>query len=188
MQNITLAYSITIHKSQGSEFKSVIIPMMWNKKKRWVMAIKNLINCGVMMMNMVMRICFCVALTMSMGLATCADDEVKLYNNPVAKWSLPDPSVIKAADNYFYLYATEDTHNVPIYRSKDLVTWRYAGTAFTDATRPMDFVPKGGIWAPDINYIDGQYVLYYSKSWRFPTGPMAVSTTLTRCLSRVRWA
>ena len=117
-----------------------------------------------MMMNMVMRICFCVALTMSMGLATCADDEVKLYNNPVAKWSLPDPSVIKAADNYFYLYATEDTHNVPIYRSKDLVTWRYAGTAFTDATRPMDFVPNGAIWAPDINYINGQYVLYYSKS------------------------
>ncbi len=87
-----------------------------------------------------------------------------VYHNPVIKWSLPDPTVIKADNGYFYLYATEDTHNVPIYRSKDLVTWRYAGTAFTDATRPMDFVPRGGIWAPDINYINGQYVLYYSKS------------------------
>lgn len=86
------------------------------------------------------------------------------YQNPVIKRSLPDPTVIKAQDNYFYLYATEDTHNVPIYRSKDLVTWRYAGTAFTDKTRPMDFVPNGAIWAPDINYINGQYVLYYSKS------------------------
>ena len=93
-----------------------------------------------------------------------ADETVKTYNNPVIKYSLPDPTVIKAADGYFYLYATEDTHNVPIYRSKDLVTWRYAGTAFTDATRPMDFVPNGAIWAPDINYVNGKYVLYYSKS------------------------
>ena len=67
------------------------------------------------------------------------------YQNPVIKYSLPDPTVIHAEDGYFYLYATEDTHNVPIYRSKDLVKWRYAGTAFTDATRPMDFVPNGGI-------------------------------------------
>ncbi len=93
-----------------------------------------------------------------------ADEGSGTYTNPVIKWSLPDPTVIKADDGYFYLYATEDTHNVPIYRSKDLVKWRYAGTAFTDDTRPMDFVPNGGIWAPDINYIDGQYVLYYSKS------------------------
>jgi arabinan endo-1,5-alpha-L-arabinosidase len=77
---------------------------------------------------------------------------------------LPDPSVVQAPDGYFYLYATEDTHNVPIYKSKDLVKWRYAGTAFTDATRPMDFVPNGAIWAPDINYVDGKYILYYSKS------------------------
>lgn len=86
------------------------------------------------------------------------------YSNPVIKKSLPDPSVVQAPDGYFYLYATEDTHNVPIYKSKDLVKWRYAGTAFTDATRPMDFVPNGAIWAPDINYVDGKYILYYSKS------------------------
>jgi arabinan endo-1,5-alpha-L-arabinosidase len=77
---------------------------------------------------------------------------------------VPDPTVIKGQDGYFYVYGTEDTHNVPIYRSRDLVTWRYAGTAFTDATRPMDMVTDGGIWAPDINYFNGQYVLYYSKS------------------------
>ena len=74
-------------------------------------------------------------------LMACAADEVKTYNNPVINYSLPDPTVIHASDGYFYLYATEDTHNVPIYRSKDLVKWRYAGTAFTDQTRPMDFVP-----------------------------------------------
>ena len=44
MQNITLAYSITIHKSQGSEFKSVIIPMM---KSFYIMLKRNLLYTAV---------------------------------------------------------------------------------------------------------------------------------------------
>ncbi len=88
---------------------------------------------------------------------------VKNYNNPVVNYSLPDPTVIRANDGYFYLYATEDIRNTPIHRSKDLVKWELVGTAFTDATRPS-FEPKGGLWAPDINYINGKYVLYYAMS------------------------
>jgi arabinan endo-1,5-alpha-L-arabinosidase len=85
------------------------------------------------------------------------------YRNPVINTSLPDPTVIKADDGYFYLYATEDIHNMPIYRSKDLVFWQFMGTVFTDQTRPT-FEPNGGLWAPDINLINGKYVLYYSMS------------------------
>ena len=44
MQNITLAYSITIHKSQGSEYKSVIIPMM---KSYYIMLKRNLLYTAV---------------------------------------------------------------------------------------------------------------------------------------------
>lgn len=85
------------------------------------------------------------------------------YTNPVIPHSLPDPTIIKAKDGNFYLYATEDIKNTPIYTSLDLVNWEFAGTAFTDNTRP-DFEPNGGLWAPDINYINGKYVLYYSMS------------------------
>jgi len=88
---------------------------------------------------------------------------VNIFNNPVSSYSLPDPTVIQAADGCFYLYATEDIHNTPIHQSTDLVTWKFLGTAFTNQTRPS-FEPGGGIWAPDINYINGQYVLYYSLS------------------------
>jgi arabinan endo-1,5-alpha-L-arabinosidase len=45
----------------------------------------------------------------------------------------------------------------------DLVHWDFAGTAFTQETRPT-FEPKGGLWTPDINYIHDRYVLYYSMS------------------------
>ena len=92
-----------------------------------------------------------------------AQGPVKNYQNPVVNYSLPDPSVIKGEDGYYYLYATEDIRNLPIHRSKDLVEWEYVGTAFTKGTRP-DFEPKGGLWAPDINQIGDKYVLYYSMS------------------------
>lgn len=86
-----------------------------------------------------------------------------IYNNPIINRSLPDPTIIEAENGSFYLYATEDIRNVPIYKSDDLVNWEFAGTAFTNSTRPT-FEPNGGIWAPDINYIDDKYVLYYSMS------------------------
>jgi arabinan endo-1,5-alpha-L-arabinosidase len=89
-------------------------------------------------------------------------DDTK-YRNPVVGYSLPDPTVIRASDGMFYLYATEDTRNTPILQSADLVSWKFVGTAFTNQSRPS-FEPRGGIWAPDINYINGQFVMYYSMS------------------------
>ena len=86
-----------------------------------------------------------------------------MYSNPVLAVSTPDPSVIRVQDGSFYLYCTEDIRNMPIYHSTDLVHWKYVTTAFTNETRP-NFEPKGGLWAPDINYINGKYVLYYSMS------------------------
>ena len=85
------------------------------------------------------------------------------YNNPVSNLSLPDPTIIKSTDGMFYLYATEDIGNIPIMRSSDLINWTLYGTAFSNETRPT-FEPNGGLWAPDINYINGQYVMYYSMA------------------------
>lgn len=110
-------------------------------------------------------------LVLSVGMAGCtalsskSKDTVEkaVYANPVINYSLPDPTIIKGDDGYFYLYATEDIRNVPIHRSKNLLDWKLIGTAFTDSTRP-NFEPNGGIWAPDINKIGNRYVLYYSMS------------------------
>ena len=99
---------------------------------------------------------FCLAL-LAAGL------RAQTYTNPVISASLPDPTIIKAQDGCYYLYATEDDRNVPVYQSYNLVDWKKVGTAFTDETRP-DFLEDGSIWAPDINYINGKYVLYFSLS------------------------
>ena len=83
------------------------------------------------------------------------------YSNPVIPVSVPDPTVIKASDGYYYIYGTEDTRNLPIYRSKDMINWEPHGTAFTDESRPKD-VDGASLWAPEIRYIKGKYILLYS--------------------------
>ncbi len=85
------------------------------------------------------------------------------YSNPVSTLSLPDPTLLRAPDGNFYLYATEDIRNMPIMKSKNLIDWEQIGTAFTNSTRPT-FEPNGGLWAPNVNYINGKYVIYYSMS------------------------
>ena len=87
----------------------------------------------------------------------------RTYTNPIiADKSVPDPSVIRAGDGYFYLYATQTkTYWMPVYRSKDLVNWEYQGTAFNNATKP-DLTGGGAFWAPEIRFLNGKYVLYYS--------------------------
>ncbi|CCZ80812.1 family 43 glycosylhydrolase [Odoribacter laneus] len=91
------------------------------------------------------------------------EKEVRKYRNPILAYSVPDPTVIKAEDGMFYLYATEDIRNMPIFYSRDMVEWTLCGSVFAENSRP-DFEPGGGLWAPDINFIGGRYVLYYSMS------------------------
>lgn len=89
------------------------------------------------------------------------ETETAKYNNPVIPISVPDPTALRAPDGYFYLYGTEDIRNLPIYRSKDLVEWEQRGTVFTNETRPKD-VEGASLWAPEIRYINGKYLLLYS--------------------------
>ena len=88
---------------------------------------------------------------------------VKTYTNPVIDRDAPDPTVIRAEDGTFYAYATWRDRNIPVYKSTDMVNWEYLGGVFAEGEVPQ-FVPKAAIWAPDINYIEGKYVLYFSMS------------------------
>jgi arabinan endo-1,5-alpha-L-arabinosidase len=90
--------------------------------------------------------------------------------------SCADPTVIRgqtAGDNYWYMYCTTDPLNaddrdssgnfnfrkIPMLRSSDLVNWTYMGDAFT--SNPSWAEPSAGLWAPEIQFFNGQYYLYY---------------------------
>lgn len=96
------------------------------------------------------------------------DEDAIMYQNPVFEPVLADPSILRAEDGYFYAYGTEDAWNhsadfryIPIVRSSNLIDWEYVGDAFQE--KP-DWKGFAYIWAPDIQFINGQYYLYYSLS------------------------
>lgn len=87
--------------------------------------------------------------------------------NPIIEGSYADPTVIRVG-NDFYLYVTSG--KVRGYKSSDLINWsRIAGgnTSEVFNERPDftdDDVSETAMWAPDINYFDGKYVMYYAIS------------------------
>jgi arabinan endo-1,5-alpha-L-arabinosidase len=122
--------------------------------------------------------------------AACSDkkpEEVKTYSNPIKVQlengsyveNCPDPTIIRGqtpGDDYWYLYCSSDPlnnqdrteagalkfHLIPIHKSKDLITWTYVGDAF--ASQPDWSAVPHGFWAPDVQYFNGKYYLYYTSS------------------------
>ncbi len=96
--------------------------------------------------------------------------------NPIMKGSYADPTVIRV-DKTFYMYVTSG--RVRGYKSTNLINWSSinssklssgnssASEVFTVRPHITEDDPNDtglGMWAPDINYFDGQYVMYYSIS------------------------
>ena len=111
------------------------------------------------------------------------------YTNPIIRQSVPDPTVLRDTDGYYYLYGTEDLGWIPVFRSIDMVDWeRMPKDCFqTQDSRPYwgddDATSSRSLWAPEIRYINGQYVLYYSwaiwgNEWNSDVG-VAVSDSPT---------
>lgn len=97
--------------------------------------------------------------------ATPAPAPLSTYVNPVLDENFPDPAILRAADGFYYAYATQGEAsgrmlNIQVARSPDLVRWERRGDALPVkpnwASRTQDF------WAPDVSFRDGRYYLYYS--------------------------
>ncbi len=81
------------------------------------------------------------------------------YTNPIYNRDYPDPSgVYDPVQKAWFLYATGGR----ILKSTDGVN--YAAVAYTFNTIPNWGTPNAGMWAPEVQYINGQYVMYYSLS------------------------
>ena len=96
------------------------------------------------------------------------------YTNPVSRDvgdTYADPAVVRGRDGWWYAYATTDPlrsgervfHRVPMSRSRDLVNWVYLGDAFPQgaAGLPSWAAADAALWAPDIRYVAGRWVMYF---------------------------
>ena len=80
-----------------------------------------------------------------------------------------DPSVIRGRDGWWYAYATSDPLRagdapgaIHMARTRDWSSWEYLGTVFDAGNRPSWATATSGLWAPDIRYVAGRYVLYFT--------------------------
>ena len=80
---------------------------------------------------------------------------------------LHDPSTLIKCNDEFWVFPTG--RGVPSWHSKDLVTWVPGPAIFTN--QPPAWVAQNvsanrglGYWAPDVTYLDGRYLLYFSAS------------------------
>ncbi|MGK2908473.1 MAG: arabinan endo-1,5-alpha-L-arabinosidase [Sphingobium sp.] len=77
-----------------------------------------------------------------------------------------DPVIIREGDTYYVFSTGHGTRLIETRTSKDLKNWTAGRPLFTAlpdwATQAIP--GAGGMWAPDISYVDGRYRLYYSVS------------------------
>lgn len=102
------------------------------------------------------------------------------FINPVISGYAPDPSIVRVGDDY-YLVTSSFVHfpGLPVYHSKDLVTWRQIGNAI-DRPGQVDFSGmkvSQGLMAPAIAYHDGLFYIVCTNRKNFvitakdPAGP-----------------
>ncbi|MDQ3682125.1 MAG: family 43 glycosylhydrolase, partial [Bacteroidota bacterium] len=84
------------------------------------------------------------------------------YPNPLGPLGA-DPGVI-LANGYYYFYCTSgnSTGAMPIKWSPDLFTWTDNGARVFPIGQFPTWVNGGSYWAPEVHYINGKYVCYYS--------------------------
>lgn len=104
------------------------------------------------------------ALVAFAGFATPVETRA-VYRNPVLDADFPDPTVIRAADGFYYGYATQTKRegqwiNIQVARSRDLVHWQHLGDALPAkpgwASTTQDF------WAPHVLRDGPRYLMYFS--------------------------
>lgn len=77
-----------------------------------------------------------------------------------------DPVIAREGDTYYVFSTGHGKRLVETRSSKDLVHWTAGAPVFTSlpAWAPQAVPGTGGLWAPDIQFVNGRWRLYYSVS------------------------
>ncbi len=110
----------------------------------------------------------------------------QMYHNPVVRGFHPDPSVIRVGEDYYLATSTfQYFPGIAILHSRDLVNWKTIGHGFTDSASLdlSDIADSHGLWAPDLSYHDGKFILFAPLRLNNPpeghTAPLRVQLVAT---------
>lgn len=96
--------------------------------------------------------------------------------NPILRGFNPDPSIVRAGDDYFIATSTfEWFPGVQIHHSRDLVNWRLLTRPLRRASQlnMLGDPDSCGVWAPCLSHADGLFWLIYTDVKRFGRASVA---------------
>ncbi|GAA4729387.1 glycoside hydrolase family 43 protein [Flavisolibacter ginsenosidimutans] len=92
----------------------------------------------------------------------CRAQSVRTYTNPVLAGFYPDPSICRVGDDYYIVNSSFAYFpGLPVFHSKDLVSWKQIGNAM-DRPEQLPLLGAGvsrGLFAPTIRYYKGLYYI-----------------------------
>ncbi len=100
------------------------------------------------------------------------------YTNPILAGYYPDPSIVRVDEDYYLVNSSfAHTPGIPIWHSRDLVSWTQIGHVLTRPSQlPFDSLGiSRGIFAPTLRYHDGTY--YVITTWVDSGGNAVVTAT-----------
>ena len=110
---------------------------------------------------MMMKRIFGFALFLFLSFNLMAQKEAT-YTNPILTGFYPDPSICKAGDDYYIVTSSFAYYpGLPIFHSKDLVSWKQIGHAL-DRPEQLPLIGAGvsrGLFAPAISYHKGVFYI-----------------------------
>ena len=86
-----------------------------------------------------------------------------VIHNPVLRGFNPDPSILRVGSDYYIATSTFEYHPaVRLHHSTDLVHWEVIGHALDEGFDMRGVPDSGGVWAPSLTHVEGEFWLAYS--------------------------
>lgn len=106
-------------------------------------------------------------------------DQVRTYINPVLPGDHPDPTMVKAGDDFYHCGSSfHFTPYLPVYHSKDMVHWEVISRVVPPSRAVfVNDKPSAGIWQGAITYFYDSWWIYFSSGGQWfckaasPYGP-----------------
>ena len=90
------------------------------------------------------------------------------FSNPISDYlpdDFPDPSFVYYEGNYYGVHSENGSTQIAVYKSRTLKDLYFRGTKTIVFVAPKNTIGSEAIWAPFLQYIQGNWYIYYTASY-----------------------
>ena len=103
-----------------------------------------------------------------LSIGTCTNVVSQGFANPISPYGpddFPDPSVVYYEGNYYGVHSEKGSTEIWVYKYNTLKDLFFKGTKAMVFVAPKNSINSEAIWAPRLQYIQGNWYIYYTASY-----------------------